>query len=149
MGCRIIEKCVRKCVRCSNPPVSYADSPLYTKGPLVRAAQNCPPLGIHCANPKAPSAPAVGTPEGSPLGGLFPPFLSAQKWGPRRDRKSDFQVSPRKRRKPPAGCSLLPFCSFFHLYYTTRSRKTEISSTFFPLFSSLPPNIDITKCAKA
>ena len=38
-----------------------ADSPLYTKGPLVHSAQDCPPLGIHCTNPKVPSAPAVGT----------------------------------------------------------------------------------------
>ena len=45
----------------NNPPVSYADSPLYTKGPLVRAAQNCPLLGIHGVTPKDSTAPAVGT----------------------------------------------------------------------------------------
>nr|DAE63263.1 MAG TPA: hypothetical protein [Caudoviricetes sp.] len=36
-------------MRCNNPPVSYADSPLYTKGPLYRTAVH--PIFNTCSVP--------------------------------------------------------------------------------------------------
>ena len=46
-------------MRCSNPPVSYADSPLYTKGPLCRAAVRTVSLGCSGAAMGAPGKPSV------------------------------------------------------------------------------------------